>query len=167
MSAIREFAAASAEAATVGASGRGGRARSAARGTGEGRSIVRPAPARCLALHLFGGSRHAAPSAAEPQARPQAAPTGETRETMLVRHEDVPDGTETCTAERVRDASDPERVVHTAKRTCAPNTKRVEVPCLALETADVRKRARDAGTRACTARFCLASHGNVSCGSEE
>ena len=94
-------------------------------------------------------------------------PECETRETTLVRHEDVPDGTETCTAERIRDASDPERVVHTTKRTCAPNTKRVEVPCLALETADVRKSARDAGTRACTARFCLAGHGNVSCGSEE
>ena len=86
---------------------------------------------------------------------------------MLVRYEDVPDGTETCTTERIRDASDPDRVAHTTKRTCAPNTKRVVVPCLALETADVRKSARDAGIRACTVRFCLASHGNVSCGSEE
>ncbi len=94
-------------------------------------------------------------------------PEYETRETTLVRHEDVPDGTETCTTERIRDASDPNRVVHTMKRTCTPNTKRVEVPYLALETVDIRKSARDAGIRACTARFCLASHGNVSCGSEE
>ena len=95
------------------------------------------------------------------------SPKYETRETTLIRYEDVPDGTETCTTERIRDTSDPYRVVYTTRRTCAPNTKRVEVPYLALETIDVRKSARDARIRDCTARFCLASHGNVSCDNEE
>ena len=94
------------------------------------------------------------------------SPEYETRETTLFRYEEVPDGTETCTTERIRDTQDPDRVVYTTKRTCTPNTKRIEVPYLALETIDVRKTARDAQIRDCTARSCRASHGNVSCDDE-
>lgn len=90
-------------------------------------------------------------------------PEHETRQVTRYRYEDIPDGTETCTVERIRDSSEPDRVIYTTKRTCVPNTKRAKVAYRILVNVDLRKEQRDAAIRVCVAQSCRASHGNPDC----
>lgn len=90
-------------------------------------------------------------------------PQHETRHVTRYRNQDIPDGTETCTVERVRDSADPNRLIYTTKRTCVPNTKRVKVSYLKAVTVDLRKEHRDSAIRACVTQSCRATHGNPDC----
>ena len=87
----------------------------------------------------------------------------ETRTITRHHYEQVPDGTETCTTEVVHDNSEPDRSKYTSKSSCTPNMETVSVPCEVQQEFDIREDERDLRIRDCTARRCLASHGNVSC----
>ena len=87
----------------------------------------------------------------------------ESRTVTRHRLEEVPDGTETCITETVRDRSDPLRSRYTTRRTCTPNMKEIRIPYQVRQEVDIHAEDRNVRIRDCAARRCLASHGSVSC----